>query len=803
MSATTTIPSALHALADRVGILPEYVDQTGRERRVTSDETRVAILAAMGIDASTDDAAERALRELEARDAERLLPPVCVLVRRAGSEGSPPSTRVTIPPRWRGRALSWSAELRTEEGAARRTTGTVSAGSASAFDVALPADLGLGYHTLRLTARAGRDERTVEQSLVLVPRACPSPHDLLGGERVFGVTANLYTVRSARNWGAGDFTDLGELLAWGAGVGAAFVGVNPLHALRNREQDISPYSPVSRLFRNPLYLDVDAVPELAESAEARAIMADADFRAELARLRESRRVEYAQVMALKRPVLEALHRTFVERRRGGESARGRAYAAYLETQGAALTDFATFCALEQIGPEGGSYGWWREWPEAYHDPRSPAVARFREEHAALVDFHRWIQFELDAQLAAAAGRARDGGMPVGLYQDLAIGTSSNGSDVWMFPSLFLDGVCIGAPPDDLGPTGQNWGLPPIDPRRLTEDGYRYWITLLRGAFRHAGALRLDHVLGLFRQFWIPAGRPGSEGAYVRFPTEDLLGILALESTRNGALVVGEDLGTVPPEVPPTLERWSVLSSKVLLFERSEEDDGYCPSSSYPPMALATANTHDMPTLAGWWKGRDVDLRQEVGPVESQEAVDAAYARRAGERAELVRALASEGLLATDDESLSPSSVELRAAVHAFLRRTPSWLIGLSLDDLVGETEPVNIPGVSPEHFSSWTRRLTVGVEELRSSPDVARALGGKERTRGAERGASSVISDQRARAGARRLDAGDQRSAISEGRPAASGIRPATGGERSTVGDLEEAIKDQQKKQRSVRGEVF
>jgi 4-alpha-glucanotransferase len=790
MPTSTTALSALHALADRVGILPEYVDQSGRERRVTSDETRVAILAAMGIDASTDEAAERALHDMTTRDAERLLAPARVSGRRAGV---PLSATVTIPTGWRGRTVHWAIELRAEDGAAHRGEGQVAAGDARALDLPLPITPDAGYHALRLVARAGRDERTAEQSLIVVPEACPSPRDILGGRRVFGVTANLYTVRSARNWGAGDFTDLGELLAWSAGAGAAFVGVNPLHALRNRGQEVSPYSPMSRLFRNPLYLDVDAVPELAESPAARELMARDELRSERARLRDAGQVEYERVMALKRPVLEALHRTFVERHRGAATARGRAYAAYVDAQGRALTDFATFCALEEVGPEGGRYGWWREWPDQYRDPRSPAVARFREEHAEAVDFHRWLQFELDDQLAAAAGRAREGGMPLGLYQDLAIGTSLNSSDVWMFPSLFLDDVSVGAPPDELGPSGQNWGLPPIDPRRLAEDGYRYWITLLQGAFRHAGALRLDHVLGLFRQFWIPAGRQGSDGAYVRFPTDDLLGILALESTRAGALVVGEDLGTVPPEVPPTLERWSVLSSKVLLFER-DEDDQFIPSSSYTPMALATANTHDMPTLDGWWRGRDVAIRRAIGAIETEEEADAVRAQRAEERAMLVRALAGEGLLASGDEL--PSPLELRAAVHAFLRRTPSWLVGLSLDDLVGETEPVNMPGMSPERFSSWTRRLSAPLEELWSSPDVARALGGEER--------ALVAGLRRRVAGA---EEGGERSAVGEAVGEASGgasggARSAVGeagGGRSVVSDLEEALG----RQRPGGGEVF
>jgi 4-alpha-glucanotransferase len=289
--------------------------------------------------------------------------------------------------------------------------------------------------------------------------------------------------------------------------------------------------------------------------------------------------------------------------------------------------------------------------------------------------------------------------------------------MWAFGHLFLHGVSVGAPPDGYAPQGQNWGLPPIDPRRLVEDRYAFWIALIRASLRHTGALRIDHVLGLFRQFWIPAGMPGHMGAYVRFPTEDLLGILALESVRHHAVIVGEDLGTVPPEVPGVLERWGVLGSRVMYFER--EDDGrFRPASSYPRLSLTTADTHDMATITGFWTGRDIELQRLAGLIDSDERASAAFVHREQERRFLVERLVAEGALKSSDAA-SPSNAELRGAVHRFLCSTPAALVGVYLEDLVGEREPVNLPGVSYDVYRSWTRRLSHTLESLATDPEVA------------------------------------------------------------------------------------
>ena len=715
--AVTTTSSALHRLADRYGIVPGYLDQTGREVRETSDETRVALLAAMGVDASTEDAAARALETLERQRAVELLPPVRVV-----AEGDTHlETALALGEVWGG-SVEWALEVEEESGRVRREGGFARRAAGGHATIPIPWRLEPGYHTLRIDLHGALGSRSVRQSLVVVPRSCPTPDALLGGRRVYGITANLYTVRSARNWGIGDLGDLEMLTRWAGTIGADFVGVNPLHALRDRGADVSPYSPVSRLFRNVLYLDVERIPELARSPEARTLLDAPETRQLLAALRESKRVHYEAVLALERPILELLHAAFRAARDEADdaaaAARAREYDAWVETQGAALRDFATFLALEEVmAEEHPEASWWREWPAAYRDPRSVAVEEFRAREEQRVDFHRWLQFELDRQLGTVAGAALEAGLAVGLYEDLAIGTAPNGSDRWSFPELFASGASVGAPPDVFHREGQNWGLPPVDPHKLAADGYRYWIQLVRSALGHAGALRLDHVMGLFRQFWIPEGKSGREGAYVRFPAEDLLGILALESTRAGALVVGEDLGTVPEEVPPALERWGVLSSKVLYFERDE--GGFKPAATYARRALATANTHDLPTIAGFWQGRDISLARELG-VADEEETRRREQEREEERAALLRRLREEGIVGEEDV---PGGAALRGAVHDFLARSPSALVGISLDDVVGETEPVNVPGLPPDVFPSWTRRLGVPLEALATDAEVRRSLG--------------------------------------------------------------------------------
>jgi hypothetical protein len=388
----------LAKLAERLGIQPSYMDQSGEKRRITSDATREALLAAMGIDASTEERAAAALKTLRTSQRHQWLEPVRVVRQRSRSLSQVmvrvPSTRTV--------ELRWTLTLRTEEGMESRWSDVAHGGPSRTLLLELPVVPPLGYHDLTVAFKADGRVRTATQRLIVVPSQCVAPEARLRGRRGFGLTANLYSVRSAKNWGAGDFGDLATIAEWLAHQGGTFVGVNPLHALRNEGYDVSPYSPISRLFRNSLYLRVENIPELAHDAGARAQIATSEFQAELAQLREVDMLDYDRVMRLRAPVLDSLHRTFVEREVGGDSTRGRAYALYVEREDPHLTQFATFMAIaDREGPDA------RQWPPELRDARSGAVARMREQLADQVDFHRWLQFEIDRQLGRASLDASD------------------------------------------------------------------------------------------------------------------------------------------------------------------------------------------------------------------------------------------------------------------------------------------------------------------------------------------------------------------------------------------------------------
>ncbi|MGD8863293.1 MAG: 4-alpha-glucanotransferase, partial [Myxococcales bacterium] len=594
-----------------------------------------------------------------------------------------------------------AVELRYEDGRVTRHEGRAAPDAQGRAVLALAGEpVPLGRHELRCTLHPGTAAALRgQQDLLVVPRRCHRP----GGRRA-GLLTQLYSVREERGLGAGDLGTLGRLVRWAAGFGADFVGVNPLHALDLSPGEISPYSPWSRRFVHPLYLDLEQVPELATCGPARALMESAPWHERSERLRHDPHVRHGEVLELKLRVLRQLHAEFRKQRERGVDTRGRAYQAYLEREGEALEGHARFSALAaHFGAAD-----YRHWPSEFHDRRSDAVEQLATRLHSEVDFHRFLQFELARQLEDAAALARSAGMEQGLYADLAVGSLPGGSDAWAQPDLFASGVSIGAPPDPFAEQGQSWGLAPIIPWASHQQGHAFFAALVASSARWAGLLRIDHVMGLTRQFWVPDGHTAQDGAYVEYPLDDWLGVVALQSVRHRCTVVGEDLGTVPEGLRETLIDRGLLRSLVLYFERDHEGRFFEPDH-YAADALLTANTHDLATLWGKWEGRDLRRRHELGLFDDGQ-LHATEHERDATRHRLMEALWSCGCL--PHGQWPRDAGELLRAVCDFMAQTRCLLLGVSLDDVTGEREAINIPGTTAEQADNWTRRLSRSLESL-------------------------------------------------------------------------------------------
>jgi (1->4)-alpha-D-glucan 1-alpha-D-glucosylmutase len=551
---------------------------------------------------------------------------------------------------------------------------------------------------------------------------CYLPESWAGGGRMWGFAAHLYALRSQRNWGMGDFTDLHAFARLAKTLGADVVGINPLHALHWLDPDAaSPYSPTSRRFLNPLYVDVEAVPEFAVDPAASGAMLES-LAGDLRATRASARVEYALVGRCKRAALEALYVTFA---RGAGAARRREFEIFCAHAGPALERFARYEALnERYARDEGRTRGWMTWPESYRNPRGAAVTRFARRARERIDFYKYLQFVAHEQLAAVARDPR----AAGLYLDLAVGVDANSADVWSARDDYLLDRTVGAPPDPLGPQGQNWGLAPFDPEKLADDGGRAFAALLHDAMRYATALRIDHVMSLLRLFHIPAGSAAAQGAYVAYPFDLLLELTADASNAARCVVVGEDLGTVPDGFRARMERAAILSYRLLLFERDGAGT-FRPPEAYPELALATATTHDLPTLPGWVLGRDLDVRAVLGQLDG-DALRAEHGVRRVDATRLLEALAAAGELdagaverlhrTIDAGETQPDAyAPLVAAAYRFLGASAARMVLVQLDDALGEIDQVNLPGTYGE-YPNWRRKCSAGLEQIAGDERIAR-----------------------------------------------------------------------------------
>lgn len=718
--------AALRELAERHGILPAYEDVFGR-RREASPQVLLEVLRALGAPLERPEEASELLRRLRQDRRRHLLDPVAVLWDGGGTE---------VPLRISVDDSDVRCGVLTEDGASRPLPAPPEFPAAGWSDpegrtvvtrrIALPTDLPFGYHTL--WAEVGG--RRAECLLLRAPRRAWSPPE---GDRRWGLFLPLYALRTERDWGVGDFRDLGELLRWTGESGGRLVGTLPLlAAFLDEPFEPSPYAPVSRLFWNELFVDPtrapgwDGRPRAAGSGEAG--LDAAALEADLRELRARRTVDYRRVAAVKRRALAPLARAFFEG--GGE--REGSFARFLHERPLA-GEYARFRAAAERRGES-----WPAWPERMRRGELHAG----DYDAEVARYHLFVQWLAEKQVAELSDPARTAGAR--LYLDLPLGAHAAGFDTWLERGLFAPGTAVGAPPDDFFEEGQNWGFPPAVPERMRERGYKHFRACLQHSLRHAGALRIDHVMSLHRLFWVPDGRPAAEGVYVRYPADELWAVVAIESHRHQALVVGEDLGTVPPEVRDAMARHGVHGMYVVQYEAREEEPALPPPR---PDRLAALNTHDMFPWASWWEARDVEERVELGLL-APEAAAEERGRRRRMREALASFLQREGCL----EDRVATGTALTAALEV-LAAGPVTTLLANLEDLWLETHPQNVPGISDERRPNWRRRAARSLERLREDASLNRSL---QRLDAARRGASLSAVGSSGLAGRRRHGTADE-----------------------------------------------
>lgn len=688
---------ALVRLAHEYSISTEHWSHADELVHVSA-ETLTGVLSALGVDASTPERVDVALAHRADDPWRRTLPPVVVLT--AGK-----TARLPVHVAHGDPVICW-VDLDDDAGGARVDLAQADVAAdpkqvdgrlvdRASFD--LPSDLPLGWHEIRAQGPSAQARST----LVVVPHHLELP-EVLADTRGWGMMAQLYSVRSERSWGIGDFSDLAELADMTGRLGADFLLINPVHAAEPvAPMTPSPYLPVTRRFVNPMYIRVEDVRETAYLSSAD--LALVEWAGEPARAlnTDTGPVDRDAAWTAKRSALEVVFA--VER----SPARQAAFDRYVADEGQGLTTFALWCALAEHF--GGSCA---RWPDDARDPSSPAVAALRDTLADRVAFYTWLQWVADEQLATAQRTALDAGMALGVMHDLAVGVHTEGADVWSLGPVLVRGASVGAPPDMYNQQGQDWTQPPWHPDELARAAYRPYRDMLRTVLRHAGAVRIDHVLGLFRLWWIPEGNSPADGAYVRYDHDAMIGILMLEAMRAGVVVIGEDLGTVEPWVRDYLAERGILGTAVLWFEN--EDGKPLPPEHWRRMQLATVTTHDLPPTAGYLAGEHVTLREHLGLL--TEPLEVVQARATAEREAMLQALRERDLV--DDDASERTIVE---AMHRYVLATPAVLVGVSLADAVGERRAQNQPGTDTE-YPNWKVPLAdpagnlVPVEDLVRNP---------------------------------------------------------------------------------------
>lgn len=703
------IDSARHPglveLASACGVATEYWDQAGSQIEVPR-ETLVAVLTSLGHDTSTLDQIEKSLVDVQLRDWRRMLPVFVV-----GIQGEESRLWVHVPDGEPAQAwlISESGE-RTDLAQIDFWVEPLKVDDAKVGEAsfAIPSDLAIGYYTVH--ALSG--EASATTSLAMTPARLEP--EAIAGERQWGFMTQLYATRSAQSWGLGDLHDARELAAWSAKeFGAGFLLINPLHAAApSGPMAPSPYLPVTRRFANPMYLRIEDIPEMANlrrKDRKHVAQLAADLKA------GNRSAEYLDRDAVWTAKRDALSRIFGS---GLSSARAEQFAQFCASQGQGLVDFALWSTLcDVFGHQPAS------WPQMYADVRSPALRAFLHEYAMDVQFHMWLQWIVDEQMSQMQAATRSSGMAIGAIHDLAVGVHPEGADAWSLRHVLAQGMGVGAPPDMYNQLGQNWHQPPWQPEALAEAAYIPYRDMLRTVMRNAGGLRIDHVLGLFRLWWVPSGMAADKGTFVTLDHEAMIGILLLEAHRAGVLVIGEDLGTVEPWVQEVLRERGILGTSILWFEQWESGAIKVPTD-WRREVLASVTVHDLPPTAGFLRDEHVRIRHELNLL--SQTLEAESAESSKDREQWANHLRERGWLAADADLSTDAGLDAMAiALHQALASSPARLLGVALPDVIGDRRAQNQPGTDQE-YPNWRVPMTdaegnpVLLEDLFSQTPLVR-----------------------------------------------------------------------------------
>ena len=704
----------MHQLAQMMGVETEYVDGRNIHQQVPPESLR-QILSDLGCDLQDEIALRDSMLRLQQEAWTEILEPVILYF---PEEKRPLAIPVSLPVEVSDLdELLLKIQLRNEFGKIRNFR--VKGSECSICDdtkirsipyvrgiVTLSRTLSFGYFTLQLEGNSKGKEFKGQSLVISAPKRCYAPSTK---KRLWGLSIQLYSLRSKQNWGIGDFRDLAKVInttgkSWKAGT----IGLSPLHALTPGVS--SPYSPSSRLFWNLLYLNLEEISEFRGSSEILNRFRSKKFQDRLKKLRDEPLVNYPQISSLKVAWLKRLFAVFSRNHLRKNTRRARNFLKFVQFHDPALS---RFCAFQALSEQFGSTDW-KRWPVEYRNPDSPAVVKFQQHDRRRMQFFQYVQWQCELQLQRLDRVARNSLLALRLYQDLPVGIHPDGADAWVYQDQLVPHATVGAPPDTFNLQGQNWGLQTFSPRALRRHGYQFLRDTFTRNMRYGGVLRIDHALGLFRKFYIPQGGTGQDGVYVRMHVDEVLAILSLESHRHRVMIVGEDLGTVTPAIREKLQTAGLLSYRLLLFQRGS-DGSYEKPHAYPTQALVAATTHDLPTLPGFWVGRDIEVKEGAGLYPTQEAIDQDWEGRAEDRLRLWEALNQEGLCGGTSLplSFSPEAIE---SVCRFLARSPSRLLILQLEDVLVQLETSNLPGASEDAYPSWRVKGARELEDWLKDP---------------------------------------------------------------------------------------